>query len=236
MSERRRERREAPAAAQVVEIFGNEVGVSGSDLGMQRLEDGPCVRPLFGQPHRRAGQHPMGHAQRARVHHMHAIGTARLLDEAARHLVGARQPVSHGEVDHLFVGVVSLQGERRRRRCALRQRARAHLRQELLGRHVLVFEPALAVDGHDERKHGHAAPRALLHREHNGRVGNDLHGEPLSLASRTKSAGLQIGGDRTSSTRLSCGIAHRVARAWAKEEAETPKNDEAAPFPMRASR
>ncbi|EQI05607.1 UNVERIFIED_ORG: hypothetical protein QOE_4120 [Clostridioides difficile F501] len=47
---------------------------------------------------------------------------------------------------------------------------------------------------------------------------------------------MQIGGDRTSSTRLSCGIAHRVARAWAKEEAETPKNDEAAPFPMRASR
>ena len=38
---------------------------------------------------------------------------------------------------------------------------------------------------------------------------------------------MQIGGDRTSSTRLSCGIAHRVARAWAKEEAETPKNDEA---------
>ena len=176
VGERGRERREAPAAAQVVEILGDEVGVRGGDLGVQRLEDGRRVELLPGQLHRRAGQHPMGHAQRARVHHLHALGMTRLLDQAARHLVGTRQAVGHGEVDHLVVGIVGRERERRRRRRALRQRARAHLRQELLGRDVLVFEPGLAVDGHDERQHGHAAPRTIFHGEHDGRISDDLHG------------------------------------------------------------
>ena len=216
MGERGGERRQAAPAAKVVEIFGDEIRARRSDHLAQFAEELARAQPAFGHMGRSQRDRAMGDAERLGVHHVHALGMARLFAQAAGHLVRAGQAVGHRDVHHVLVGIVCGERERRRRGCALGQRARAHLRQELLGGDVLVFKPRFAIDGHRQRQNGQPPLRTLLNGEHGRRISHDLH-RGLFLSSGTEAQ--VCGSDSTARTsmRPSCGTGLKQARALAKK-------------------